>query len=96
MDVFHETVKRTGVAYDGRTGGLLYLYRSEAALKAASAKSRILSDNGCRIETLDRDGVARARPGAGAGEGEASPARFMRRMTRAAIAACSRATWGTG
>lgn len=62
LAVFHETVKRTGVAYDGRNGGLLYLYRSETALKAASAKSRILSDNGCRIETLDRDGVARADP----------------------------------
>ena len=45
-----------------RTGGLIYLYRSEAALKAASAKSRILSDNGCRIETLDRDGVAARDP----------------------------------
>ena len=28
LDVFHETVKRTGVDYDGRTGGLIYLYRS--------------------------------------------------------------------
>jgi D-amino-acid dehydrogenase len=62
LDVFHDTVKRTGVDYDGRTGGLMYLYRSEAALKAASAKSRILSDNGCRIETLDRDGVAARDP----------------------------------
>ena len=60
--VFHDTVKRTGVTYDGRTGGLLYLYRSEAALAAASARSRILSDNGCRIETLDRDGMAEADP----------------------------------
>ncbi|MFN0190874.1 MAG: D-amino acid dehydrogenase [Aestuariivirga sp.] len=62
LSVFHETVARTGVAYDGRKGGLLYLYRSEAALKAASAKSRILSDNGCRIETLDRDGMAKTDP----------------------------------
>lgn len=62
MDVFHETVARTGIAYDGRRGGLLYLYRTEAALQAASAKSRILSDNGCRIETLDRDGVVKADP----------------------------------
>ena len=62
LAVFHETVLRTGVAYDGRTGGLLYLYRSEKALQAASAKSRILSDNGCRIETLDREGVAKADP----------------------------------
>ena len=65
LGVFHEMVARTGVNFDGRTGGLLYLYRSEAALKAASAKSRILSDNGCRIETLDRDGVARADPALG-------------------------------
>ena len=60
--VFHDTVQRSGVAYDGRSGGLLYLYRSASALKAASAKSRILTDNGCRIETLDRDGVAKADP----------------------------------
>lgn len=62
LAVFHETVKNSGVAFDGRTGGLLYLYRSEAALKAASAKSRILTDNGCRIETLDRGGVAARDP----------------------------------
>jgi D-amino-acid dehydrogenase len=62
LAVFHETLARTGVTYDGRKGGLLYLYRSEAALRAASAKSRILSDNGCRIATLDRDGVAKADP----------------------------------
>lgn len=61
-DVFHQTVQRTGVAYDGRTGGLLYLYRSPAALQAASAKSCILTDNGCRIETLDRDAVAKTDP----------------------------------
>ena len=65
LSVFHETVKHAGVAFDGRTGGLLYLYRSEAALRAASAKSRILSDNGCRIETLDRDGVAAKDPALG-------------------------------
>src|SRR4051812_22533713 len=29
MGVFHETVKRTNVACDRRTGGLLHLYRSE-------------------------------------------------------------------
>jgi D-amino-acid dehydrogenase len=62
LSVFHETVARSGVAYDGRTGGLLYLYRSEAALAAAAAKSRILSENGCRIETLDRDGAAARDP----------------------------------
>jgi D-amino-acid dehydrogenase len=62
LDVFHETLQRTGVTYDGRSGGLLYLYRSEAALRAAALKSRILSGNGCRIETLDRDAVAKTDP----------------------------------
>ena len=60
--VFHDTLARTGVKYDGRKGGLLYLYRSEAALAAASVKAKILIDNGCRIETLDRDGVAKIDP----------------------------------
>jgi D-amino-acid dehydrogenase len=65
QSVFHDTVARTGVAYDGRAGGLLYLYRSEAALAAASAKSRILTENGCAIETLDRAGILRADPALG-------------------------------
>ncbi len=62
LAVFHETLARSGVSYDGRKGGLLYLYRSEAALAAASAKSGILRDNGCRIELLDRDGIAKVDP----------------------------------
>ena len=60
--VFHETVARTGIAYDGRAGGLLYLYRSPAALAAAAARSKLLSDNGCRIDILDPDGIARRDP----------------------------------
>jgi D-amino-acid dehydrogenase len=62
LGVFHETVARTGVRYDGRSGGLLYLYRSPAALAAATAKSRLLADNGCRIEIVDPDGIARHDP----------------------------------
>ncbi len=60
--VFHDTLARSGIEYDGRKGGLLYLYRSEAALAAASVKAKILIDNGCRIETLGRDGVAKVDP----------------------------------
>lgn len=62
LSVFHETVRQTGVEFDGRSGGLLYLYRSPRALEAASAKSRILTEHGCRIETLDPDGVAARDP----------------------------------
>ncbi len=60
--VFHETVARTQVKYDGRAGGLLYLYRSPKALGAAAEKSKILSDNGCEIHVLDADGAAKADP----------------------------------
>lgn len=62
LSVFHETVARTGITFDGRTGGLLYLYRSPAALAAARAKSKLLTDNGCRIEALDPDGIAARDP----------------------------------
>ena len=62
QSVFHETLARSKIAYDGRDGGLLYLYRSEAGLKAAAAKSRILVDNGCKVDILDRDGIAKADP----------------------------------
>ncbi|MBI3673309.1 MAG: D-amino acid dehydrogenase [Rhizobiales bacterium] len=62
LAVFHDTIDRTRLAYDGRAGGLLYLYRSQQALAAAAARSKILSDNGCRIDTLDREGVAARDP----------------------------------
>ncbi len=62
QQVFHDTVARTKVAYDGRDGGLLYLFRSAAALKAAANKAKILIDQGCRVDTIDADGVAKADP----------------------------------
>lgn len=62
QSVFHETVAATGIAYDGRQGGVLYFYRSPERLKAAAAKSKILSDNGCDIQTLDADGAVRIDP----------------------------------
>jgi D-amino-acid dehydrogenase len=55
LSVFHETLKAVEVQYDGRKGGLLYLYRNEKALTGAAAKSKILIDNGCEIEALDRE-----------------------------------------
>ena len=62
QSVFHETLQRAPVQYDGRQGGLLYLHRSAASLDAAQEKSRILTDNGCDIVTIDREGVAKADP----------------------------------
>ena len=60
--VFHETLMRAPVKYDGNKGGLLYFYRSRSAFEAAAAKSRILREEGCEIQTLDRDGAAEADP----------------------------------
>jgi D-amino-acid dehydrogenase len=62
QSVFHETVAATGVAYDGRGGGLLYFYRDPKAFEAAVARSRVLSDNGCDVTALDADGVVAADP----------------------------------
>jgi D-amino-acid dehydrogenase len=62
LEVFHETLKATDIKYDGRTGGILYLYRSEKALAAAASKSKILVDHGCQIETLDREKMASKDP----------------------------------
>jgi D-amino-acid dehydrogenase len=62
LGVFHETLKATSIEYDGLAGGLLYLYRSQQTLDAAAGKSRILTENGCRIETLDRRGVVEKEP----------------------------------
>lgn len=60
--VFHETIARAPVKYDGNKGGLLYFYRNPAAFAAAAAKSRILREEGCDIQTLDGDGAAKADP----------------------------------
>lgn len=59
---FHETVGATGLKYDGNTGGLLYLYRTPGSFAAASAKSKILSDNGATIRSLSPDEAARIDP----------------------------------
>lgn len=62
LEVFHETLKATDIKYDGRAGGILYLYRSEKTLAAAASKSKILVDNGCEIETLDREKMTAKDP----------------------------------
>lgn len=62
LSVFHDTLNATGVAYEGRRGGLLYLYRSKAAFDAAADKARILQANGCDIVALDADTAATVDP----------------------------------
>jgi D-amino-acid dehydrogenase len=62
LNVFHETLARAPVKYDGRKGGLLYFYRSPKAFEAAAAKSKILAGEGIAIDVLDRNGVAAKDP----------------------------------
>jgi D-amino-acid dehydrogenase len=62
LSVFHETLKNADIKYDGRQGGLLYLYRSEKLLAGAAIKSKILIDNGCEIAALDREAMTQKDP----------------------------------
>lgn len=55
-------VADTGVTYDGRTGGLLYLYRTTASFERGAANMRILADDGQDIEVVDRERAATIDP----------------------------------
>jgi D-amino-acid dehydrogenase len=65
LNVFHDTLARAPIAYDGRKDGLLYLYRSDKALAGAAAKADILRKEGCVIELIDREAIARKDPALG-------------------------------
>lgn len=53
QQAFRETVRETGVTYDGRDGGLLYLYRNPANFEAAVAHSKILAEGGQDLRAVD-------------------------------------------
>jgi D-amino-acid dehydrogenase len=58
LGVFHDTLARANIAYDGRRDGLLYLYRSQKALDGAAVKAQILRQEGCEIEVIGRDEIS--------------------------------------
>jgi D-amino-acid dehydrogenase len=60
--LFRGLVEETGVDYDGRTGGLLYLYRTAETLRRGIANMRILADDGQRQEIVDPDRIAEIDP----------------------------------
>ena len=62
QNLFEELVAETGVTYDGRDGGLLYLYRSPKSFEAAAEKCKILRDNGQALEAVDRERIAEIDP----------------------------------
>ena len=61
----HEVVGATGVSYDGRGGGLLYLYRDPANFAAAVARMRILTDEGVELRALDPAETVKVDPALG-------------------------------
>ncbi len=60
--IFQDLVAETGIAYDGRMGGLLYLYRTPASLERGIANMRILADAGQGQEIVDPDRIAEIDP----------------------------------
>jgi D-amino-acid dehydrogenase len=60
--VFRDLVAETGIEYDGRTGGLLYLYRTPASLERGVANMRILAEDGQDQEIVDPDRIAEIDP----------------------------------
>ena len=55
-------VEETGIAYEKRTGGLLYLHRNKDSLEAGSANMKILEEEGLPLEIVDPDRAAEIDP----------------------------------
>ncbi|MDH3473742.1 MAG: D-amino acid dehydrogenase [Rhodospirillales bacterium] len=62
QQALHETVAETGIDYDARRGGLLYLYRSQETFDLGVANMGILADDGQELRAIDRDEAARVDP----------------------------------
>lgn len=58
----HRVAGETGVAYGGRTGGALYLYRKAEGLKVAAATAQVLRDQGVEVRALTPDEAAAVDP----------------------------------
>jgi D-amino-acid dehydrogenase len=57
-----EVAAETGVAYDALANGILYLYRTPAALEAGVAHMQMMREQGLRIDVLDAEATARIEP----------------------------------
>ena len=61
-DCIIELRNNTGIAYEGRTGGTLQVFRTQKQLDAEAKDIAVLSRLGVPFEHLDPDGCARAEP----------------------------------
>ena len=55
--------RETGVEYDSRDGGLMYIYRSAEGLANADKKATMLRDQGIQLELMSADQMAERDPG---------------------------------
>jgi D-amino-acid dehydrogenase len=62
QDRLHRVVEETGVAYGGRRGGALYLFRSAEGLARAAATAQILRDAGVEVRPVTPDEAAALDP----------------------------------
>ncbi|MBU0723981.1 MAG: D-amino acid dehydrogenase [Alphaproteobacteria bacterium] len=62
QEQLHRIAAETGVSFHGVTGGLLYLYRSEASFARGSANTRILSEEGLELRAITPDEAAKIDP----------------------------------
>lgn len=60
--LFRELVDETGIEYDGRTGGLLYMYRTPETLERGIANMRILAEDRQEQEIVDPDRISEIDP----------------------------------
>ena len=63
--LFRELVAETGIEYDGRSGGLLYMYRTADSLGRGIANMRILAEDGQEQEIVDPDRIVEIDPSLG-------------------------------
>jgi D-amino-acid dehydrogenase len=68
--LFRKLIAETGIEYDGRTGGLLYLYRTPDSLNRGVANMRILAEDGQEQEIVNPDRIAEIDPSLGPARGK--------------------------
>lgn len=68
--LFRDLVDETGIDYDGRAGGLLYLYRSADTLERGIANMRILAEDGQEQEIVEPDRIAEIDPSLSSARGK--------------------------
>jgi len=62
LEELHRVVDDTGIAYDGRRAGNLYLFRSHRSFEHGVAHSAVLREQGLELEAADPDRVAELEP----------------------------------